>query len=166
MSPVNLANLPSNSPLLLGRVQVKTAGATGGGSNYNNTISARPLTDAPSLGGNPMRIAVTPQYDCWWRVTAYSIWLSTDAVWSRADWGIDLSPADANGYSRTQCLQWLHSATQWMHSHCTALYRLSANIAYTATMMWIASPSGYNQQTYNHSTYMSIQGHTFSEGRL
>ena len=165
MTPVNLGQLPTDQPAPLGQGQVKP-GVTDGTTNYNNTSpNGYPLTDAPSGGGNPMRLSLTPQYDCWWRVTALGIWTTGDAAWTRADWGIDLAPADADGYSRTTSPVWMHSATSWEHSRCTALFRLKAGIVYTATAVWISS-DGYGHQVWNGSTYWSITGHTIAEGRI
>ena len=163
MSPVNLGALPLTQPVPTGRGQIMY-GSTNGTMNYNNTVGATPLTNG---AGTPMRIAVTPPIDCWWRVTAYTIWSSPDAVWTRADWGVDLSPADKDGWSRTYALIWVNAGATgvWHHSRTTALYRLAGGVAYTATMMWIASPSGYNQQVWTGPDYHCINGHTIGEGR-
>jgi len=165
MTPTPLGALPLNQPAPLGQGQVKM-GVTDGQTNYNNTVAAVSIKDAPT-GSNPIAISITPQYDCWWRVTANNIWYSPDSgVWCRADWGIDLSPVDLDGYYRcyaTMCLA--GPATQWNHGHCTAVYHLKGGTLYTATMMWISSPNGYNQAIWNGGGYTGLSGHTFSEGR-
>jgi len=158
-----LGSWPNNQPLPTGQAQVMY-GSNNGVTNYNNTVAATPLTNG---SGSAMRIAFTPTYDCWWRVVAYAIWSSPDNIWSRADWGIDLAPADKNGWTRTQSLIWVNAGATgvWRHGRTNACYRLVAGTPYTATMMWIASPSGYNQQVWNGPDYLSINGHIFGEGR-
>jgi hypothetical protein len=166
MTPINLGNLPLNLPAPLGQGQVKP-GVTDGATNFTNAVAAVSIKDSTGGAGNPIAISVTPRYDCYWRVTANNIWYSPDAVWTRADWGIDLSPADMDGYIRCYGMMCLAGAsTQWNHGHLTAIYHLRGGTLYTATMMWIASPSGYNQQIWNGGGYTSMSGHTLAEGRV
>ena len=165
--PINLGDLPSNLPAPLGQGQVKPGGSPEGQTNYTNATAGTPILDGVGVGvGVPMRISLTPQYECWWRVVAFCILNGSDAVWSRADFGIDLAPTDMDGYYRCQGCNYTHPTVGWNHGRVTAFYHLRAGVAYTATMMWLGAPSGYNQQIWNGFTYCALQGHTIAEGRL
>jgi hypothetical protein len=167
MTPTNLGDLPSAQPAPTGQGQVKL-GVTDTATNYTSAIAAgTAFRDSSGVsGGSPMQITITPQYDCWWKVFASGILNTIDAAWERADWGIDLSPADQDGYSRSQATVYTHSTVGWNHSRVTALFRLRAGITYTASAVWISAPNGGTQQIWNGPGYFSINGHTFSEGQV
>lgn len=160
MSPINLADLPSNQPAPTGLCQIKRGAGSSIGLN-NQYGQGTPLTD----GTSPMQISITPQRPGWWVVRAETIWNQVDALWMYFTWYVGLSPADADGFSQAWNHTCQHSAQSWQESCIDVVFRLNAGVAYTAGMFWGYS-QGYNQQYFAGVDYHFIMGEFVGEGAI
>lgn len=161
MSPINLADLPSNQPAPTGLCQIKR-GASNVGITYNNTIGVKPLEDGV---GNPMRIAITPARAGLWLIRAETIWSSPDAIWTYHHWAVRCVPLDALGFGDDRNHHSMHSALGWTEGVINTAYQLNAGVAYYAEMYWPASCSGYNMIHFAGPDYHCIMGE-FIEGMI
>jgi hypothetical protein len=157
---VLLGSQASNAPLINGRSQA-IFGSGDVTTRFNNTVAGGTAIKV-TPGGADMSVSVTVAHNAWWHLTANLLWSSPDAVWTRADWYIGVSPADALGVTQSYGLCRMHSAMGWVQSTATGLYRLSAG-TYTAKLFWGASPYGFNQDVYHGSVWTRLVGQTFSE---
>ena len=111
-----------------------------------------------------MQIAVTPSVPAYWLVTGEMLCWSPDAIWSRGDYGIRISPADLDGRTLgSQCICPVHSSVHWKRYRICTLFRLAANTAYTASLTWEYS-GGYNHQFSYHGQWHQITGMLLGEG--
>ena len=159
MSPVNLGALPSNQPAPTGLCQIKRGAA--------DAQSVCPANNTAMLdgAGAPMRIAITPARAGWWVIRAETIFILADAAWYYFSWYIQLSPADANGWSADYSFHCLHNAVGWRQNAIDAVFLLNASTAYTATMMFNVRQAG-TVSYWTGSTYCYIAGEFIGEGSV
>jgi hypothetical protein len=160
MSPVNLGDLPSQSPAPTGLGQLKRGAS--------NAQTATPADNSILYdgAGAPMRIALTTgPRPGWWLVRAETIFIIGDGAWYYFAWYVQLSPADADGIQNHYAHGRLHSAIGWEQSCIDAAYRLNPSTSYTATMMY-----GYRQAGSHYywtgPDYTTIAGEFVAEGSL
>lgn len=171
MSPQNLSDLPTSAPAPTGDAQVRR-GAQNSEVGYNNTVSARPLIDAPA--GNDMFIEVVPYYRGYWIVHAETIWRTVDAVWTYCHWGVrltdggaaDTAKPDLNGYYDARNHIVMHSAQVWQESCLSTVFKLEMNTVYRAVMWWPNSSGGWSNNYFAGPEYMHIQGEFVEDGSL
>jgi hypothetical protein len=165
MTPINLAALPSNQPAPTPLVQIKR-GVADTAVNVNNTVAyGTKLSDG---SGGFMQISVTPTYNCWWVVRANVMSHGIDYGWERWDWGIMISPADAEGVTlgAQRCMQtYPNSTVEWRTASASYCFRLNAGVAYTAYLTHQNS-SGYTQAYHTGPRWVRIMGRLVSEGVL
>lgn len=162
MTPVALGELNPNAPVPTGSRQLKR-GAANVLRQYNNqTPAGTPIYDN-STGTIPMQIAVTPQYDCWWRISAMMIWTSPDVIWSRIDTRAMLSQPGEDGFQAAYALCRCHNSISYQQAPIETVYALKAGVAYTCTLQMTAS-SNNNQQVYCGPFYLWIAGQTVGMG--
>ena len=173
MSPKNLADLSSDAPVPTGDAQVRQ-GASNAESIYNNTVSARPLLDAPGGNAAGMFIEVVPYERGWWIVHAETIWRTPDAVWTYFHWGLRLTDggvantvrADMDGISDIRNHVIVHSAQVWQESVITTVFKLEKNTLYRCVMWWPNSSFGYNNTYFCGQDYHFMQGEFVEDGTL
>jgi hypothetical protein len=157
MSPTNFGDLATNKPFPNGAMQVKR-GVKDTYTNYTSAVAAGTVFPDGGGTGGLMQLTVTPIVPCFWLTTAESLWWSPDAIWSRGDFGLRLSPADLDGRSAmARCAVAVNSAVPWRRYATSMMWRLSANIVYTVSMTWEYS-SGYNQQFSTSPLWYQIYG--------
>jgi len=160
MTPVNLGDLPTNSPVPLGTCQLKR-GAVDGQVNYTSAnADGTVILDG---AGAPMQIQVTPAVNSWWLIRAEMIWSSPDAAWSYQQVRIDLTPADLDGFSKDYAMLPIHSALSWQDVNIHTAYRIAANTLYTARLCWVTS-NAYNHYMWTGKDYTYISGELIAEG--
>ncbi len=160
MSPTNFGDLLSNVPIPNGACQFKR-GAADSYTNYTSNNAAG--TVFPDGSGGLMQISVTPTMPAYWLVTGDMIWWSPDAIWSRGDYGLRISPLDLDGRRGMQFICPVHSSVAWKRYSGSMMYRLAANTAYTASMTWEYS-AGYNHQFSTSPLWHGITGMLIAEG--
>ena len=163
MTPTNLGDLSSGQPIPNGAVQVKR-GVVDSYTNYTTGVAYG--TVFPDGAGGLMQLRVTPTMPCYWLTSGGMLWWSPDAVWSRGDWGIRLSPADLDGRgaaAMARCAFAVNSAVPWRNYSMSMLWRLNAGITYTASMTWEYSV-GYNQQFSTSPLWHQFTGLLLAEG--
>lgn len=153
MTPVNLADRPTNVPLPVGSVQ-RTFAAP-------NATTAFPAAGTVLGTGTALQIAVTPPRRCFWVVTASLIQYCT-AGWVRNDWGLRLTPADLNGRSVVQCAMGLESGGNWQFDAVETNWYLEANTAYVCAM--VCYIQGANCNYYQSEAHTNIFGYTIGDG--
>ena len=165
MTPINLGTLPSNLPLPNQRVQIKR-GVVDSAPQVSNLVTyGSKLSDG---AGGFMEISYTPRYDCRWLVRSNTMWHGVSGGWQRADHGIMISPADADGviYGHRRCmLHYDNTTVEWRTASVSAMFRLTAGIAYTAYLAFTYS-SGYWQAYHTGKPYTRIFGVVLGEGEL
>jgi len=162
--PTNLGDLPTNKPLPNARCQMKRGGADatvqiGGGLVANGAI----LTDG---AGGDMRIVYTPTYPCYWVVRGNVMTHGVDVVWSRCDFGIRITPADADGTALgVQCPMQVYgnSVVEWRSWSGSYMFKLSAGVAYTAYLTFEYS-YGWYQRYHTGPNWLRITGRVVGEG--
>jgi hypothetical protein len=159
VSPVNLADLPSDQPAPTGLMQLRRGGAATTLA-YNNTIASGTLLGAGD--GGYMQISVTPARAAWWLLRAQTIWQTPDAAWAYFTWFVSLNRADALGVSTYYAHHCMHSALGWQQSVIDAAFLLSPGVAYTASMAW-GSSQGFQQYQYVGPEYTQIMGELIAE---
>lgn len=162
--PTNLSALPSNLPIPNGRVQFKH-GQADTAPSMTQANAGQLLSDG---AGGYMQIAYTPTYPCWWLVRGNVMTHGIDGAWCRCDYGIDISPADANGVTRGHqtCMQtYPNSTVEWHTYASSAMFRLNAGIAYTASLSWVYSYSN-TQQYHTGPNWLRIIGRIIGEGAI
>lgn len=165
MTPITLGVLPSNLPLPNQRVQIKRGQADGAPEVSNLIASGTKLSDG---AGGYMEISYTPRYDCCWLVRSNVMWHGVDGGWQRVDHGIILSPADFDGVTNghTRCmLVYNNTVVEWRTAACSAMFRLRAGVAYTASLQFIYS-SGYWQRYHHGFPYTRLFGVVLGEGEV
>lgn len=160
MSPTNFGDLLSNTPIPNGACQVKR-GVVDSYNNYTSGNAAGTVFHDGSSGS--MQISVTPTRAAYWLVTGEMIWWSPDAIWSRGDYGLRLSPVDLDGRRGIQIICPVHSSVPWKRYSGSMMYRLAANTAYTASLTWEYS-AGYNHQWSSAPVWHKIMGMLIAEG--
>ena len=86
-------------------------------------------------GTMPLRLSVTPSINCWWPVNASLLAKTVDANWGRAAVQLYLSPADPIFGINPEAQLMHHSGTtDWASATVSALFALSAGVAYTVTL--------------------------------
>lgn len=163
MTTYVLGDLPLNEPVKTGRLAT-LQGAASGEVGYNNTVPEKPMFSSP--GGGSLSFSIQPPNAVYLRAMAMNIWRSNDAIWSNAVWGVKITPNDIDNLAYGLCYTPVHSAVGWQCARITQTYRLAANVNYTITMMWVASPLGYSQINYAGPEYQLLHGFTLGEGRV
>lgn len=161
MTVTNLGALASNVPVLNGLCQVKRGGA----DTMQNAVVNGGLYDG--VGGD-MRITFTPTAFCAWIVKANVIahGLSDGVGWRRWDLGINITPADANGYvqgfySPSQVYDM--STVEWRTMNAQAMFLLDPGVAYTAYLV-TTSVSGGTVQYHTGPQWLRLVGRVAAEG--
>lgn len=165
MSPTNLGVLPSNLPLPNQRVQIKRGQVDGAPEVSNLVAYGSKLIDG---AGGYMEISYTPRYDCRWLIRSNVMWHGKDGGWQRADHGLVLSPADADGITigHQRCMLMYNNTTvEWRTAACSAMFRLRAGITYNASIQFLYS-SGYWQRYHHGPAYTRLIGLVLGEGEL
>jgi hypothetical protein len=154
--PTKLGELYNSFPIPNARIQYKR-----GNDDVARTLA---LGNILSGNGTPMQISVTPQYDCFWVVRANIMLYGTSGGWLRSDWCLDISPADADGLTRTaQVITENVPGVGWRSTHGSGVFRLTGGTSYTCTMV---CPYIQADAPQYHAGYywIRIMGRTVGEG--
>ena len=112
-----------------------------------------------AAASQPMQLVLRPSINCWWPVSGEALLKVLDAVWYRANVGLQLSPADVDGVTLMTDGAMHHSgATDWSHGSPSALWKLAAGTTYTC-QMGVAGTSGGTWQHYRGGG--GSQGHMY-----
>jgi len=161
MSPTNFGDLLPNVPMPNGAAQVKR-GVADSYTNYTSGNAAG--TVFPDGSGGLMQISVTPSMPCYWLTQGEMLWWSPDAIWSRGDYGLRLSPADLDGRSaQARTIAPVHASVPWRRYSGCMMWRLAANTAYTCSLTWEYS-GGYNHQFSTAPVWHVLHGLLLAEG--
>ena len=160
MSPVALGALPSEQPVPTGLQQFKRgASAAQVVCPANNSIMY-------DNAGAPMQVAITTgSRPGWWVIRAENIFIIGDAAWYYFAWYVQLSPADATGWSIDYAHHRLHSALGWQQSCIDTAFKLNASTTYTATMYFRDRQAG-TVYYFTGPEYCTISGEFIAEGSL
>ena len=137
--PTIFANLPTNKPVPNGKVQFKK-GASEDNVGYDGNTPANTKLLADTVGGVmdiTTPIAADMLYPCIWIVRGNVMAVAYGpGAWRRWDWGINISPADADGrVVGCQVPIQLHESVSWRSSHGQCAFRLNAGTQYTASLV-------------------------------
>ena len=160
--PTNLDLLPSNEPIRAGRVQIKR-GAVNVAPSVTSANNGQKLNDGT---GTPIEIYYTPKYACYWVVRGQMMTHGVDGDWRRCDFGILISPADAEGRTLGYqcCMQtYPNSTVEWRTWSGSFMFKLNPGVAYSAYLTWQYS-SGYTQQYHTGPQWIRIIGRVVGEG--
>jgi hypothetical protein len=164
MSPTNLGDLPSNLPFPNQRVQIKRGTVPTDQTVSNLVAGGTKLNDGQ---GGVMEIYYQPRYACYWLVRANLInkgW--SQSAWRRCDFGLYISPADANGVTNGHSRPTNnYQGLEWRTCSFSYMFKLNPGITYTAYLAFQYSQGDY--QAY-HTNYMwhRIFGVVLGEGEI
>lgn len=161
--PTNLGALPTTAPFPGARAQIKRGAADTTVNVSNQTPQGTILSDG---AGGDMRIVFTPTYPCWWVVRGNVMSHGVDAVWSRVDYSIRITPADAEGVVvGFQCPMqvYANSTVEWRSWSSSYMFKLNAVIAYTAYLAFEYS-YGWTQRYHTGPNWLRIMGRAVGQG--
>lgn len=164
MTPVNLADLPTNAPFRNGKVQIKRGAAD---TVYNVSAGNNGQKISDGAGGFA-EIYFTPVYPCWWIISSNVMTHGyPDGVgWRRWDHGLRITPADVNGVLLGyQCCQQVYDngTIEWDTVAGTCAFKLAAGIAYTAYLTSEYTSAG-TVQIHTGPQWLRIVGRVVGEG--
>lgn len=166
MSPTKLGDLPSNLPFPNQRVQIKRGVGVTDQSVSNLVAAGTKLNDG---AGGLMEISYQPRYPCYWLVRANIINKARsdqDSVWRRCDFGLYISPADADGITEGHARPTNNFPTlEWRTASFSYMFKLNAGITYTAYIGFRYS-SGYWQVYHTNTPWHRIFGVVLGEGEI
>jgi len=112
----------------------------------------------------PLQVAYTPPVDCWWETELLvGIMNKTDAAYHPAFVNIYCTPADADGRTQVWMTETQHSTVQtYCFKHITALWRLTANVAYTAYSWFSQLATAGTWQYHQQDSTLSMQGRAWA----
>lgn len=163
--PTNLGILPATKPIPGARAQIKRGGADTVVSVTNAVAQGTILSDG---AGGDMRIVYTPTYPCYWVVRGNVMTHGIDVIWSRVDYSIRITPADADGVVvGYQCPMQVYANTtvEWRSWAGSYMFKLNPGVAYTAYLAFEYS-YGYTQQYHTGPSWLRITGRVVGEGVL
>ena len=166
MTPTNLGDLPSNLPFPNQRVQVKRGAAVTDQAVSNLIAAGTKLSDG---AGGLMEIFYQPRYACYWLVRGNIIVKARsdqDGNWRRCDFGLYISPADANGvtlgFSRPTNN---YPTLEWRTCAFSFMFKLNPGITYN-TYLGFQYSTGYWQLYHTNTPWHRIFGVVLGEGEI
>jgi hypothetical protein len=127
----------------------------GSGSGYRAVPGTGGQVYADTAGVVPMRLSYTPPVNCWWEVHGNMGTIQKlDAAYHYGYMDLILTPADADGYDRTEQIEEQHSTVQiYAFRSALMLFKLTAGVAYRCDMLFSTQGGSwqYSQNTANLS---------------
>jgi hypothetical protein len=114
------------------RIAAGTLLATQRVNGPSDTSTSTPVTSGTTL----LSTTYTPPVDCWWAVECFLGYLSkTDAAYHDCTLNLNLSPADADGWTNRYAIKTQNSGVQqFEHRAIRHIFNLVGGTAYTASM--------------------------------
>lgn len=153
MTPLNLGDRATDTPLPVNSIQRKFSAALG--------ELVFPAAGTVLGSTDPMRITVTPPRRCYWVVEGQLIQRGPSGTWVRSDWTLSLTPADLSGRNIVQCANTMEYTGGYFGDAASTEWYLEANTTYNCEMRSaIAGGTWY----YMQEIHTFLFGYTIGDG--